>query len=393
MPPSGPQPPRSPPPTPPRGAPSGGASDGPRRPGAPTPSRSAARPPSAAPAPHDHPRRDEARAVRPDDADAPGARPTRRRKTRVPWFGRTRSGVSRKEQRFRLLKDVLGGILILAIVVAGLSIASGGTWPPLIIVESGSMMHPTSDTPYGRLGTIDVGDMLLVRAVDDPARNVRTWAEGGELRYGRPGDVIVFAANGDRANISIIHRAIAWVDVQNHPNGTTTYAVRWTDGQVLEFGPAGIYLPAVGLSDEWGFTRTSGYKPIYSGFLTKGDNAATNPAVDQAVDLSALVEPSWIDGVVYGEIPWLGLGRLATQTEQTNPIVGGWERVGNAYAPLELWTMFFLVVSLVIVIPLAWDTWKLWRAHRHRRAERRAIEEEEKRRERDVVQFEALPAE
>src|SRR5260221_9475251 len=115
---------------------------------------------------------------------------------RMPWFGRDRRGRSRGEQRFRLLRDVGGGIAILAVVLAVMFVASNGAWPPMIVIESGSMMHDTSETPYGRVGTIDVGDILFVRHLADPRHEVRTWAEGGAEHYGRPGDVIEYLPNG-----------------------------------------------------------------------------------------------------------------------------------------------------------------------------------------------------
>lgn len=286
----------------------------------------------------------------------------------------------RATDRYRLLTDVVGGILLVLLIVGGLSAATGGVWPPLVTVESHSMMHGNSESPYGRVGSIDVGDVVFIRAVDGP-EDVATWAQGGALRYGRPGDVIAYAGNGDRANTTIIHRAIAWVDVERQPTGALEYKLHWTDGQVLAFGPAGIYFPPLGFDENFGYTATDGYRPAYSGFLTKGDNAFSNPAVDQAMGISRIVDPSWIDGEAYGEVPWMGLAKLALQSGQTNPYVAGFERVGNAFAPLELWTMFFIVIALIILIPFSLDTWRAWRAHRERiRLERKAEEEAEARR-------------
>lgn len=312
---------------------------------------------------------------------------------RVPWFGASRKGVPRRKQNFRLLRDVVGSIIIVIVMLGGLFLASGGAWPPVVVVESGSMMHPTSETPYGRLGTIDVGDIIFVRTVKDPLREIRTWAEGGEMHYGRPGDVVMYAQDGNFGNTSIIHRAIAFVEVRRSPNLTTDYVVHWTDNKELVFGSAGIYLPELGF-DEGSplvFTPQDGYKPQYSGFLTKGDNYFTNPGADQAIGVSQLVDPSWIQGTVHGEIPWMGLGKLALQSGQTNPTYPGWERVGNAFAPLELWTMFFTALGVIILVPLTWDTIKFVREQRRRQAEARAVEEDMRRREKSTVAFEALP--
>ena len=306
----------------------------------------------------------------------------------------------RATDRYRFLRDVLGALLIVGIVLGTATVLTGGKWPPLVVVESGSMMHPVSETPYGRLGTIDVGDIVFLRDVDDPSE-IETWAEGGKLRYGRPGDVIAYAANGNRANVStpiILHRAVAWVDVEMHPvTLDATYRLHWVDGQVLTFGSEGIYFPPLGFDEDFGFTPRNGYRPAYSGFLTKGDNPFSNPAADQALGLSEIVDPSWVEGTIHGEVPWMGLGKLALQSDRTNPSVPGWERIGNAFAPIELWTMFFLVVALVILVPFSLDTWRAWRVDRERRAferrsrrEARALDRERRARRREPVAFVAV---
>lgn len=284
-------------------------------------------------------------------------------------------GFRRRTERYRLLTDVVGGLLIAALVVGGLAAATGGVWPPVVVIESGSMMHAVQETPYGRFGTIDVGDLVFVRAVDGPG-DITTWAQGGEDRYGRPGDVIAFAPNGDRMNTSVVHRAIAYVQVGRDPGGNVTYSLFWTDGEVKTWGSTGIYFPPLGFDESFGFTPRNGYKPAYSGYLTKGDNAFSNPISDQAAGITRIVEPAWIVGEVYGEVPWMGLAKLALTSGRTNPEVPGWERIGNAFAPLELWTMFFVMLALIFLVPLSLDTWRAYmRLRREREAERRAEEE------------------
>lgn len=270
-------------------------------------------------------------------------------------------------RRYALLRDVLGALLIVALVTGGIAGATGGVWPPVLAVESGSMMHPHVDTAYGRVGTIDVGDLVFVRAVDGP-EDVELWVDGGEDRYGRPGDVIAYHQDGDQGpdNLTILHRAITWVEVHRNPGEPSTYSMRWIDGQVLEFGITGIYFPPLGFDEPRGFSPTNGYRPAYSGFITKGDNPATNPAADQAIGISKLVHPEWVVGELYGELPWIGLGKLALQIGRTNPQMPGWERLGNAFAPIELWSCFFLVLTVVILIPFAVGTWKLWREQAER---------------------------
>lgn len=285
----------------------------------------------------------------------------------------------RATDRFRLLRDVVGALILVGIVLGVATVATGGKWPPVVVIESGSMMHPVTETSYGRLGTIDVGDIVFIRDVDERDQ-IRTWAEGGRDHYGRPGNIIAYAANGNRANEStpiIVHRAVAWIDVETHPvSGDVRYRLHWIDGQVLTFGAAGVYFPALGFHEGFGFSPTNGYRPPHSGFLTKGDNAFTNPATDQALGLSHPVDPSWIEGTIHGEVPWMGLGKLALQRGRTNPEVFGWERIGNAFAPIELWSMFFLVAALVVLVPFTIDTVRVWRKDRERRAHERRLRRE-----------------
>jgi len=292
----------------------------------------------------------------------------------------------RATDRFRLLRDVTGALLIVLIVVGTLATATGGTWPPFVVIESESMMHPL-ERHYGEIGTIDVGDIVFLRAVHDPAKDVHLWVDGGDSHYGRPGDVIAYAQDGDRANTTIIHRAITRLDVVRLPNGSTEYRLRWLEGKTIKFGAEGVYFPPLGFDESTGYTPQDGYKPLYSGYVTKGDNAVSNALSDQAGGLSRLVDPSWIDAKAYGEVPWMGLAKLALQWYKTNEVGQGWYRVGNAYAPLELWTCFFAVLTIVFAVPLSLDTWRAHRAsaetrraHREARAVLRARKEEQKRR-------------
>lgn len=282
----------------------------------------------------------------------------------------------RGTDRYRLLTDVLGALLMVGFIIGGLAAATGGVWPPVVVVESGSMMHPIPETPYGRIGSIDVGDLVFLRAVDS-ADDVTTWAQGGEERYGRPGDVIAYWPNGDRNATPIIHRVIAYVEVTNHTY-YSTYKLHWTDGEVREWGRNGIYFPPLGFDETAPavFTPRFGYTPPYSGFITKGDNAFSNPSTDQAMGISFIVDPAWIEARAYGEIPWVGLAKLALQSGQTNPEVPGWNRVGNAFAPLELWMMFFVTLAIVILVPLSLDTYRAWRRHRLEQETTRRLEEE-----------------
>lgn len=224
------------------------------------------------------------------------------------------------------------------------------------------MMHPDDTVPYGRYGTIDPGDLVLVKQVSS-ASDVMTLLDGGKGTYGNHGDVLVYFPVNNRGLTPVIHRAIAYIDVP----GDGTYRVRWdpnsgcvgsaqkdpNDAHWCVYGAGGIVIPGIVLPGG------GSYKPTRSGFITKGDNPATNPATDQAAGISRSQEPTplaWIEGKARAELPWIGLIKLALagRPNQDNPPVA-WTHVGSAYAPRDLWVC--LLVSLVVLVggPFAWD--------------------------------------
>ena len=63
-------------------------------------------------------------------------------------------------------KDI--GIAIGSVVVVFLlTFAYSGNWPPMVVIESGSMEHdnnPLYEEPgYTHIGTIDTGDLVIVK--------------------------------------------------------------------------------------------------------------------------------------------------------------------------------------------------------------------------------------
>ena len=263
-----------------------------------------------------------------------------------------------------LWKDLLYAVLIVAGVLGVLTLYTH-VWPPMVVVESGSMMHADADVSYGRIGTIDPGDMVLVKEVDGP-EDVETFAEGGDTRYGKPGDVVVYYANNNTGRTPIIHRAITYVTVEGSGN-ERTYRLVW-NGQERVFDSRGILIPELGF--DAAHFPDGGYKPPRSGFITKGDNPVTNRLADQAMGLSAIVEPSWIQGKARGELPWFGLIKLALSACPRIPCnqdgaPAGWTIVGYATAPKDLWVMLAVALAAVIFVPIGYDMAKArWLAQR-----------------------------
>ena len=73
-----------------------------------------------------------------------------------------------------IVRDVVVALLAVFVI---LMILWGytGQWfaAPMVAIESGSMEHPNS--PFGRLGTIDAGDMVLVQKVSKMKRYCPAW--------------------------------------------------------------------------------------------------------------------------------------------------------------------------------------------------------------------------
>ena len=62
---------------------------------------------------------------------------------------------------------------LIATLIAVLVLMTG-SWPPMVVIESGSMMHEDE----GNVGAIDPGDLVLV--MSDDRKNIVTYAEATE---------------------------------------------------------------------------------------------------------------------------------------------------------------------------------------------------------------------
>lgn len=288
-----------------------------------------------------------------------------------------------------VVRDALVLLAVFGLLLGGLY-AFTGTWPPAVIVESGSMMHADSEVSYGRIGTIDPGDLVLVKNVEG-IDDVETLVEGGRERYGKSGDVIVYFPANDRSRTPIIHRAIAYVELRG-AGESATYAVRWGDhpcegGATKQqrdgrswcvYDSEGVYIPSVPVQSYGSRPNDPNpYKPLGTGFITKGDNPVTNTQTDQLSGLSlnsrgtpVPVEIGWIEGKGRAELPWLGLIKLALagQPNEQNP-PPAWVKIGSAYAPKDLWVMLAIALFLLVGVPLLYDAYKAIQARREMKLE------------------------
>ena len=279
-------------------------------------------------------------------------------------------GPARGQELKALARD--GGVALGAVaLVFLLAFLYTDNWPPLVVVESGSMQHdgnPRYEEPgYAHIGTIDTGDLVLVKQTSEG--DLVTYLEGkqtGYKRYGDYGDVIIYYKNGlregcnlnaswDRATCAnrggewgaatpVIHRAMCWVEVMDNGSYYIPEVNIWFTGGRIDLNEIG----ANGLTG----LKTSGY-------LTRGDST-NNRHVDQQSHTdfaNKQVQPvdiDWIEGKARGELPWFGLIKLRlTQPDNYDA------------APTECKRMLLLGLAVVIIGPFTISHgWEWWKAQR-----------------------------
>ena len=296
-----------------------------------------------------------------------------------------------------LLREMLLAVAMIGFLILGLW-AHTGTMPPLVVVESSSMIHDES----GEVGSIDAGDLILV--MDTPYDSIVTFAEAsdstnkhhGHEMHGMHGDVIIYQKNGD-AGTPIIHRAILRVeasqtitpdrnvsdDANNSvhcPNGGTwdsgiddddgmegicvlTWSVPGTD--VINQEKITIHFDGeqAGYYDCKRFTHANvepylvvwDWQPKHSGIVTLGDHNQCSvdqgglvvngsSGVHSASGVAGPVRDSWLVGVAGGEIPWLGTVKL---------MLSGPNSPGTEYVPSSSFMFLALVIGGIILVPVS----------------------------------------
>ena len=252
------------------------------------------------------------------------------------------------------VKDI--GLAIGSVVIVFLlTFAYSGNWPPMVVIESGSMEHDNnplySEPRYSHIGTIDTGDLVVVKKVKKS--DIVTYLEGKKTdykKYGDYGDVIVYYKNGietyDGQPVTpVIHRAMAWVEVVDKEN--ETYYIPEIDTTFQ----GKIQLAEIGLGGGASIQNIQN-----SGYITKGDSTG-NPHPDQLThyDITGApvqpVDPGWVVGMAKGELPWFGLIKLRV----TQP--------DNYYeAPPQcrtmLWASMFIVLAWPVLAGQLWDNYQ-----------------------------------
>ncbi|MGP8071852.1 MAG: S26 family signal peptidase [Thermoplasmata archaeon] len=274
-------------------------------------------------------------------------RRSRWRRDRTPVFWRARDSL------------YFGPLVALAIVVVLIASLYAFTqnWPPVYVVESGSMQHGPNDI----VGLINTGDLVLAQKI--PTQNIQTYIDGmqtGYSTYGEFGDVLLYWPNG-AGSTPIIHRAILFLEYDPQVNGynissltdapcnATSHPVYSTTFTTNDCGTVGVTgtlsLFHIGWMDgTFSLPLSPSVIGAHSGFITMGDNNTLcgSPGCPLLPDqgngawLSQLVEPSWVIGAARGLLPWFGAFKLALEGRGSAVPSQSWEFLGLTIAGLIL---------------------------------------------------------
>ena len=247
------------------------------------------------------------------------------------------------DDRIAAAREIIILMLVVLLLASSLWLYTGQPFPkaPMVIIESGSMMHFGS--PYGRLGTIDPSDIVLVKAVqsrEDVKTQIGEQEKEGERTYGEYGDVIVYRPMNRTDRTPIIHRAMCWVELVSTADG-----IRY---DVPEYGISNA--EAINIQDLCLYN----YKPANSGIITAGDhNLEMGSGADQSGGICPQpVKVEWIIGKARGEIAWLGAFKLAISGNSGAAPEKDWINFGKAVLPGDVCTL--AVVSVVVLFAAPW---------------------------------------
>ena len=264
-----------------------------------------------------------------------------------------------QNSKVSLVRDVFVAFIFVLIILLILW-SYTGQWfaAPMVAIESGSMEH--RNPPYGRIGTIDAGDMVLLVKVNSKD-DVNPFATSDEYHYGKKGDVVVYLPDGKTNTDQIIHRAMCWIEVE-YINGEKVYTIEDADPPIIRQNASEpIYLP------EFGIRQGNNGKAMpwfeHSGFITKGDNPDSNPTCDQIGNIShQLVKVEWITGKARGELPWIGTINLFF-----NDLFAGtlFSNQGTLrHVPQDSLDCLFVFLEFLILIPVSLDLLNYYKSKR-----------------------------
>jgi len=250
-------------------------------------------------------------------------------------------------------------VIVLVLLVIGSLVLYSGAWPPLVVVESRSMQHSSTES---YIGTIDTGDMVILKKLGNTGE-IRTYLDSlsdGYQTYGEYGDVVIYRPFGSNSITPIIHRSLLRMEYNVTGGGFDIPAL----GDV----PSSMW-SVVGGPQDWHNLKAElvltgiGYNNVtvrvnvsiilntfahynmapFGGLVTLGDN--NRGIVDQMTNICwAPVKADWVNGVARGELPWFGLLKLWI----TGPTPDG-------PVPENSKTGLFVSLGLLVGVPVAMD--------------------------------------
>jgi signal peptidase len=261
-----------------------------------------------------------------------------------------------EDEKISFIRDILVAVFVVLVILTVLW-GYTGQWfgAPMVAIESGSMMH--ENEPFGRIGTIDAGDMVLLVKVSNGDDILTRGSDfGGEkakesdgyFSYGDYGDVIVYRKYGIDEEDQIIHRAMCWIE----KNEDDTYTIEeWGI-----YNEDSITIPELGLSK---------YKPDHSGYITKGDNPITNDRCDQAGGIcSDPIKLEWITGKARGELPWVGTVNLLFNDIMSGAFFNDNIRPTIHNVPNDCIISLVILIIVLISIPVIIDVFEFYKKKR-----------------------------
>ena len=238
------------------------------------------------------------------------------------------------------------GPLIALIIILGVLIGLvvySGVFPPASVVESGSMQH-SQDWEYG---VINTGDIVLVKKVPNPEKDVTTYVQGRTSNfstYSDYGNVLLYNAPG---GLIVIHRAMFYLTWSNNTPVVQAYTNQsWmsvTDSYVLikdvGFTHRNLIVFLNDFRNESGFITMGDHNLAISTLYNKTFNAYI--AADENVNIiSHPVTNSNIVGIAQGLVPWFGLIKLNIMRLQ-----GDWP----FYNDVPNYSYYYLGISIVLI--------------------------------------------
>lgn len=275
------------------------------------------------------------------------------------------------------LREAFLAIGLVFLLLGSMWLATG-KFPPMVVVESGSMMH----TDDGSLGAIDPGDLVLVMHPDRV--DIVTFVEASEIdnknygyeKHGMYGDVIIYKKNGGH-DTPVIHRVLLQAEANSTANPVDNNCSEGVFDKVEDICILTWDVPGTNLVDVEEITLTIAYPcnphgnltidrwvPKHEGYLTTGDNRITNGCtIDQLRATSSTadddyirsrglkdengnpvtaVRDEWIVGIASSEIPWVGSIKLFFSGT-------------SSFVSSQTWSNLVTLIAVIVIIPMIFD--------------------------------------